>query len=250
MTIRLEGRVALVTGAGRGIGKAVALTLAESGAKVAVLSRTESNAQEAAHAIEQAGGQAIAFGGDVADTATVESVIDQTLKHWERLDIVVNNAGITRDTLLLRMKDEDWDAVLQTNLKGAFLCSRAALKPMMRQRWGRIVNISSVVGLTGNVGQANYAASKAALIAFTKTVALEMGSRNITCNAVAPGLIETDMTQALSEQVREYALQRIPLGRFGNPEEIAYGVLFLCSEFASYITGQVFVIDGGLTVGI
>ncbi len=250
MTITLEGRVALVTGAGRGIGKAVALALAQAGAKVAAFSRTEANAQETAHAIEQAGGQAIAFGGDVADTATVESVIDQTLKHWERLDIVVNNAGITRDTLLLRMKDEDWDAVLQTNLRGAFVCSRAALKPMMRQRWGRIVNISSVVGLTGNVGQANYAASKAALIAFTKTVALEMGSRNITCNAVAPGLIETDMTQALSEQVREYALQRIPLGRFGNPEEIAYGVLFLCSEFASYITGQVFIIDGGLTVGV
>lgn len=250
MTISLEGRVALVTGAGRGIGKAVALTLAQAGAQVAVLSRTESNAQETAHAIEQAGGHALAFGGDVAETTTVESVIDQTLKHWQRLDIVVNNAGITRDTLLLRMKDEDWDAVLQTNLKGAFVCSRAALKPMMRQRWGRIVNISSVVGLTGNVGQANYAASKAALIAFTKTVALEMGSRNITCNAVAPGLIETDMTQALSEQVREYALQRIPLGRFGTPEEIAYGVLFLCSEFASYITGQVFVIDGGLTAGI
>jgi 3-oxoacyl-[acyl-carrier protein] reductase len=250
MRLSLEGRVALVTGAGRGIGKAVAQTLAAAGAQVAALSRTEANAQEVAHAIETAGGRALAFGGDVADPSTVETVIEQTLKHWERLDIVVNNAGITRDTLLLRMKDEDWDAVLQTNLKGAFLCSRAAVKPMMRQRWGRIVNISSVVGLTGNAGQANYAASKAALIAFTKSVALEMGSRGITCNAVAPGLIETDMTQAMPPQAREYALQRIPVGRFGTPEDIAYGVLFLCSEYAAYITGQVFVIDGGLTVGI
>jgi 3-oxoacyl-[acyl-carrier protein] reductase len=250
MRLSLEGRVALVTGAGRGIGKAVAQTLAAAGAQVAALSRTEANAQEVAHAIETAGGRALAFGGDVADPSTVETVIEQTLKHWERLDIVVNNAGITRDTLLLRMKDEDWDAVLQTNLKGAFLCSRAALKPMMRQRWGRIVNISSVVGLTGNAGQANYAASKAALIAFTKSVALEMGSRGITCNAVAPGLIETDMTQAMPPQAREYALQRIPVGRFGTPEDIAYGVLYLCSEYAAYITGQVFVIDGGLTVGI
>jgi 3-oxoacyl-[acyl-carrier protein] reductase len=228
----------------------VAQTLAAAGAQVAALSRTEANAQEVAHAIETAGGRALAFGGDVADPSTVETVIEQTLKHWERLDIVVNNAGITRDTLLLRMKDEDWDAVLQTNLKGAFLCSRAALKPMMRQRWGRIVNISSVVGLTGNAGQANYAASKAALIAFTKSVALEMGSRGITCNAVAPGLIETDMTQAMPPQAREYALQRIPVGRFGTPEDIAYGVLYLCSDYAAYITGQVFVIDGGLTVGI
>jgi 3-oxoacyl-[acyl-carrier protein] reductase len=250
MRLSLEGRVALVTGAGRGIGKAVAQTLAAAGAQVALLSRTETNAQEVAHAIETAGGRALAFGGDVAAPSTVETVIEQTLKHWERLDIVVNNAGITRDTLLLRMKDEDWDAVLQTNLKGAFLCSRAALKPMMRQRWGRIVNISSVVGLTGNAGQANYAASKAALIAFTKSVALEMGSRGITCNAVAPGLIETDMTQAMPPQAREYALQRIPVGRFGTPEDIAYGVLYLCSDYAAYITGQVFVIDGGLTVGI
>lgn len=250
MTLSLEGRVALVTGAGRGIGKAVALTLAQAGAKLAVLSRTESNAHEVAHAIEAQGGTALPLALDVAQAEAAETAIEQTLQRFERLDILVNNAGITRDTLLLRMKDEDWDSVLEVNLKGAFRFTRAALKPMMRQRWGRIVNIASVVGLTGNVGQANYTSAKAGLIAFTKTVALEMGARNITCNAIAPGLIETDMTQSLSDQVKAYALQRIPLGRFGTPEEVAHGVLFLCSDFASYITGQVLVIDGGLTVGI
>ncbi|MCX7686537.1 MAG: 3-oxoacyl-[acyl-carrier-protein] reductase [Fimbriimonadales bacterium] len=250
MTISLEGRVALVTGAGRGIGRAVALTLAQAGAKVAVVSRTEANAHETAHAIEQAGGVALPMALDIADPVSAETATEAVLKQWERLDILVNNAGITRDTLLLRMKEEDWDAVLQVNLKGAFLFTRAALKPMMKQRWGRIINITSIVGLTGNAGQANYAASKAGLIAFTKSVALEMGSRNITCNAIAPGFIETDMTESLPEQVRQYALQKIPLGRLGAPEEVAHGVLFLCSELASYITGQVLIIDGGLTTGI
>ena len=250
MTISLEGRVALVTGAGRGIGRAVALTLAQAGAKVAVVSRTEANAHETAHAIEQAGGVALPMALDIADPVSAETATEAVLKQWERLDILVNNAGITRDTLLLRMKEEDWDAVLQVNLKGAFLFTRAALKPMMKQRWGRIINITSIVGLTGNAGQANYAASKAGLIAFTKSVALEMGSRNITCNAIAPGFIETDMTESLPEQVRQYALQKIALGRLGTPEEVAHGVLFLCSELASYITGQVLTIDGGLTAGI
>jgi len=250
MTITLEGRVALVTGAGRGIGEAIARTLATAGARVAVLSRTEANAQQVAHQIREAGGEAMAITADVSDASAVEKAIETLLERWERLDILVNNAGITRDTLLLRMKDEDWDRVLEVNLRGAFIATRAALKPMLRQRWGRIINISSVVGLTGNVGQANYVASKAALIGFTRTVALEVGSRNITCNAIAPGLIETDMTRALSEQVREYALQRIPLGRFGTPNEVAFGVLFLCSELASYITGQVLIIDGGLTAGL
>jgi len=250
MTISLEGRVALVTGAGRGIGAAIARTLAEAGARVAVLSRTEANAQQVAQQITQAGGEALSIAADVADTDAVENAISAVLNRWERLDILVNNAGVTRDMLLLRMKDEDWDQVLTVNLRGAFVATRAALKPMLRQRWGRIVNISSVVGITGNAGQANYAASKAALIAFTRTVALEVGSRNITCNAIAPGLIETDMTRALPDNLREHALQRIPLGRFGAPEEVAFGVLFLCSELASYITGQVLILDGGLTVGL
>ncbi len=250
MTISLEGRVALVTGAGRGIGEAIARTLAQAGARVAILSRTEANAQQVAQAIEQAGGSAMPITADVADTNAIESAIETILNRWERLDILVNNAGITRDMLLLRMKDEDWDQVLAVNLRGAFVATRAALKPMLRQRWGRIINISSVVGLTGNAGQANYVASKAALIGFTRTVALEVSSRNITCNAIAPGLIETDMTRALPDNLREYALQRIPIGRFGTPEEVAFGVLFLCSELAAYITGQVLIIDGGLTVGL
>lgn len=250
MNLSLERRVALVTGAGRGIGRAVALTLAQAGAKVAVLSRTEANAYETVQAIEQAGGTAFPLAYDVAQSASADQAVEAVVRQWGRLDILVNNAGITRDTLLLRMKEEDWDAVLQVNLKGAFLFTRAALKPMMKQRWGRVVNITSIVGLTGNAGQANYAAAKAGLIAFTRSVALEMGSRNITCNAIAPGFIETDMTESLPEQVRTHALQKVPLARLGTPQEVAYGVLFLCTELASYITGQVLCIDGGLTAGI
>jgi 3-oxoacyl-[acyl-carrier protein] reductase len=238
MTIRLEGRVALVTGAGRGIGEAIARTLAAAGARVAALSRTEANAQQVAHQIREAGGEALAIAADVADASAVEKAIETVLERWERLDILVNNAGITRDTLLLRMKDEDWDRVLEVNLRGAFIATRAALKPMLRQRWGRILNISSVVGLTGNIGQANYVASKAALIGFTRTIALEVGSRNITCNAIAPGLIETDMTRALSEQVREYALQRIRWDGLAHPTRWRLGYSFYAANLPRTSRGR------------
>ena len=243
----LEGRVSLVTGASRGIGKAIALKLASLGSKVAVNYRErEAEANSVIEAIaSQGGGEAIAIKADVADTEAVKAMVEQVTDRWGTIDILVNNAGITRDTLVLRMGDKDWDEVIDTNLRGAYLCTRFALRSMIRQRRGRIINISSIAGVMGNPGQSNYAASKGGLIAFTKSVAREIGSRNITVNAVAPGFIATEMTDKLPSERKESVLAIIPLQRFGEPEDVAELVAFLASEKAGYITGQVICIDGG-----
>jgi 3-oxoacyl-[acyl-carrier protein] reductase len=245
----LEGRVALVTGSSRGIGEAIALRLAQEGAKVAVNYHTgEEAAARVVEAIAASGGDAVSIGADVSREDQVNTLVKRVLEHWQRLDILVNNAGITRDRLLLRMSSQDWDEVLNVNLRGAYMCTRAALPHMVRRRHGRIVNVSSVVGLSGNPGQANYAASKAGLIGLTKAVAREVASRNITVNAVAPGYIVTDMVQNLPEEVQKSVLEHIPLARFGAPEDVAEAVAFLCSDGAGYITGQVIGIDGGLAM--
>ena len=245
----LDGKCALVTGASRGIGRAVALKLASEGAKLALnFAGNEAAANEVRREIEATGGQAILVKADVADEAAVQDMVQKTADAFGRIDILVNNAGITRDGLLARMKEEDWDAVLSTNLKGVFLTTKAAAKLMMKQRAGRIVNMASVVGVTGNAGQANYSAAKAGVIGFTKTVARELASRSVTVNAVAPGFIATDMTSALSDKAKEAALAGIPLGRMGTPEDVAAAVLFLVSDQASYITGQVLHVDGGMVM--
>ncbi len=238
-----------MTGASRGIGRAVALKLASEGAKVALnFAGNEAAANSVRQEIEAAGGEAILVKADVADEAAVQQMVQTTADAFGRIDILVNNAGITRDGLLARMKEEDWDAVLSTNLKGVFLTTKAAAKLMMKQRAGRIVNMASVVGVTGNAGQANYSAAKAGVIGFTKTVAKELASRGITANAVAPGFIDTDMTSVLSDKAKEAALSGIPLGRMGTPDDIAAAVLFLVSDQASYITGQVLNVDGGMVM--
>ena len=238
-----------MTGAGRGIGHAIAVRLASEGARVASVSRTEANAQRTADEINGAhAGAAKAYAVDVADHAAVQKCGAQILKDFGRVDILVNNAGVTRDGLSMRMSIEDWDTVLNTNLKGAFNFVQALMRPMIKQRSGRIINISSVIGLIGNAGQANYSASKAGLIGLTKSLARELASRGITVNAVAPGLIETDMTGVLSDEIRQAILQKIPLGRLGQPDDIAAAVAYLASAEARYITGQVLTVDGGMVM--
>ncbi len=242
----LTGKVALVTGASRGIGRAVALKLAREGASLVVTATSLERAQKTADEIIAMGGAATAVKVDVAVSAEVDELFAQAVTAFGKIDILVNNAGITRDGLLMRMKDDDWDAVLDTNLKGVFLCTRAALKLMTKAKAGNIVNISSVVGEMGNAGQANYSASKAGVIGFTKSVAREYAKRGIHVNAVTPGFIETDMTDMLSTSVKENLLQQIPVGRFGKPDDIANAVFFLVSEMGSYITGHILSVNGGM----
>ena len=243
--IDLTGRVAVVTGASRGIGRAIATRLAAQGATVVAAARGD-NAAGTAEEITTAGGKAEAAAVDVSDTATVEALVSGTLARHGRIDILVNNAGITKDQLMLRMKRDDWDSVIATNLTGTFALTQAVLKPMIRQKGGRIICISSVVGQSGNAGQANYAASKAGIIGFAKAVAQEVASRNITVNVVAPGMVDTDMTRAITETTRDEWASRIPLKRLGTPDDIAAAVCFLASDEAAYITGQVLAVNGGM----
>jgi 3-oxoacyl-[acyl-carrier protein] reductase len=245
VNIDLSGRSALVTGSTRGIGRAIGELLARCGAKVAVVGRDKARAEEVA---TQLPGMAKGFACDIGDVASVTKLVEDVEKELGAVDILVNNAGLTRDNLLMRLKDDDWDAVLDANLRGAFVAIRAATRGMMKRRWGRVINIASVVGIVGNKGQANYAASKAGLIGLTKSVAKELASRNILANAVAPGFIETDMTAAMTPEARTTLSQQIPLERLGTPNDIAGIVGFLASEHAAYITGQVFVVDGGMVM--
>jgi 3-oxoacyl-[acyl-carrier protein] reductase len=244
----LKDRVALVTGGGTGMGRATAIEMARCGARIVVLGRRAGPIEGCANLIREIGGRAIAISADIRLPEQIENAMQRIKDEFGQLDILVNNAGLTRDNLLMRLKDDDWDAVLDANLRGAFASIRAASRGMMKRRWGRIINIASIVGITGNKGQANYAASKAGLIGLTKSVAKELGSRNILCNAVAPGFIETDMTAAMTPEARAAMSATIPLERLGKPDDIAGMVAFLASSHANYITGQVFVVDGGMVM--
>lgn len=245
----VTGRVAFVTGASQGIGRACALALAEGGASIALAARNQEKLAQVAQEIESKGGRAATFRMDVGNEDEVKAAVKMAIERFEKIDILINNAGVTKDTLLMRMKRTDWDSVIQTNLSGAFLCTQAVVGPMLKQRWGRIVNITSVFGQTGQAGQANYAASKAGLIGFTMAMARELASRSITVNAVAPGYIQTAMTEGLSDDLKAKVNEMIPLGRAGSDMDVAYAVRFLASEEAGYITGHVLKVNGGMLMG-
>lgn len=247
LAVDLAGQSAIVTGASQGLGRAIAIVLGANGAKVACVARNAEKLGDTVTAIRDSGGIAEAFACDVTNRESVEKVVDQVIDSWERADILINNAGITRDTLLPRMSDDEWDDVINTNLRGAFLMTRAVSRCMMRARYGRIINITSVSGLIGNPGQTNYSASKAGLIGLTRSLSRELAGRNVTINAVAPGFIESEMTAAMGEMAIQEAAKRIPAKRLGKPEEVAAAILFLTSMGAAYVTGQVLTVDGGLT---
>jgi 3-oxoacyl-[acyl-carrier protein] reductase len=247
--MQLSGRIALVTGASQGIGRACALKLAQCGASIAVAARNEEKLNQVVREIADCGGDAAAFAMDITDEEQIKSTFKAALGKFGKIDILVNNAGITRDQLIMRMKKADWDAVLNTNLTSAYLCIQQVIGSMLKQRWGRIINVTSIFGQMGQAGQANYASSKAGLIGLTMAIAREVGSRNITCNAVAPGFIDTAMTSGLSEDLRQAALKNIPLGRLGTPQDVASAVAFFASEEAAYITGDVLNVNGGMFMG-
>ncbi|MFO7310493.1 MAG: 3-oxoacyl-[acyl-carrier-protein] reductase [Bacillota bacterium] len=247
--MRLAGRTALVTGSTRGIGLAIARRLAAEGAAVAVNGRSQEQAEAVAAELRAQGAQAYGFGADLTDGEQAEALVEKVIERFGQLDILVNNAGATRDTLFVRMKPEDWQYVLDVNLKSVMHCTRAAVRHMIRRRYGRIINISSVVALTGNPGQTNYTAAKAAVIGFSRSLARELAGRNITVNVVAPGYIRTDMTAQLSQELQQKYIEQIPMGRVGDPEDVAYAVAFLASDESKYITGHTLVVDGGLTMG-